>query len=63
VHIVAIAALCLAKAGRLDEARGFVASIHKALPRYRVGDFLAAFHLPADAQAVFREGARRVGID
>jgi DNA-binding SARP family transcriptional activator len=62
VHILAIAACCLAMAGRVDDASGFLASIRKAVPSYRVDDFLAAFRLTADAEALFREGARRVGL-
>ena len=38
-HILAIAAYSLALAGRRDEARGYLAAIHKALPHYRVDDF------------------------
>ncbi|MNL01494.1 hypothetical protein D3C87_1219650 [compost metagenome] len=49
-------------AGRVDDASGFLASIRKAVPSYRVDDFLAAFRLTADAEALFREGARRVGL-
>jgi hypothetical protein len=62
VHILAIAAQCLALAGRLDEARGFVALIHKVQPHYDIKDFLAAFRLSGDAEALFRKGARRIGI-
>ncbi|NGM88136.1 transcriptional regulator [Parapusillimonas sp. SGNA-6] len=62
VHILAIAAQCLALADRLDEARGFVALIHKVQPRYDIKDFLAAFRLSGDAEALFRKGARRIGI-
>ncbi|MFD4839120.1 transcriptional regulator [Achromobacter sp. NPDC058515] len=61
VHILAIAAHCLAMAGRIDEARGFLAALHKVLPSYRVDDLLATFRFTADAQALFREGARRIG--
>ncbi|WP_233238821.1 transcriptional regulator [Bordetella sp. LUAb4] len=61
VHILAIAAHCLAIADRVDEARGFLALIRKAQPAYRVGDFLAAFRLTPDAQALFKEAARRIG--
>jgi len=63
VHILAIAAHCLAIADRMDEARGFLALIRKSHPAYRVGDFLAAFRLTADAQALFRKGARRIGLE
>lgn len=61
VHILAIAAYCLAMAGRIEEARGFLASLHKAMPSYRVDDLLAAFRLTAEAQALFRAGAQRIG--
>jgi DNA-binding SARP family transcriptional activator/TolB-like protein len=62
VHILAIAAHCLAVAGRLEEARAFVALIHKIQPRYRVDDFLKAFHFTSDAAALFRKAAKRIGI-
>ncbi|MGZ8387202.1 MAG: tetratricopeptide repeat protein [Rhodoplanes sp.] len=61
-HILAIAAFCLALAGRLDEARVYVASIHKTLPRYRVDDFLTAMQFAPDGAALFREGASRIGM-
>ena len=62
-HIRAIAACCLALAGRLDEARVLFASIHKTLPHYRIDDFLAAFRFEADGVALFRKGAKRMGIE
>lgn len=61
-HILAIAAFTLALAGSLDEARAFAAAIRRDLPRYGVGDFLAAFHFDAQGEARFREGARRIGM-
>lgn len=61
-HILGIAAHCLALAGRLDEARGVAASIHRSLPGYRVGDFLAAFKFAPDAEALYRSGAARIGM-
>jgi hypothetical protein len=63
VHILAIAAQCLALARRLDEARTFAGSIHKSLPQYRVDDFLAAFRFTADATSLFRAGAKRIGLE
>jgi TolB-like protein len=60
--ILAIAAHCLALAGRIDEARAFVASIRKTLPQYRIDDFLATFRFTPDAEALFRQGARRIGL-
>jgi tetratricopeptide (TPR) repeat protein len=61
-HILAIAACCLALAGSLDEARRYVAAIRKALPRYGIADFLAAFRFDPEGAALFRKGARRVGL-
>jgi DNA-binding SARP family transcriptional activator len=62
VHILAIAANCLALAGRVDEAFTLRASIHRAVPSYRIDNFLAAFRLSPDAEALFRAGARRIGL-
>jgi hypothetical protein len=44
----AIAANCLALAGRIEEALTLRASIHKALPSYRIDNLLAAFRLSPD---------------
>lgn len=62
-HIRAIAACCLALADRPDEAHGLVASIHKALPDYSVDDFLTAFRFGSDGAALFRKGAKRIGME
>ena len=61
-HIRAIAACCLALADRADEGRALVTSIHKTLPHYCVDDFLTAFRFGADGAALFRKGAKRIGI-
>lgn len=61
-HIRAIAACCLALAGRNDEAQALVTSIHKTLPHYTIDDFLAAFRFGVEGAALFRKGAKRVGI-
>jgi TolB-like protein/Tfp pilus assembly protein PilF len=61
-HILAIAAFSLALAGRLDEARAYLASIHKSLPRYRVDDFLTAMQFAPEGERLFREGAKRIGM-
>ncbi|MFF7056484.1 transcriptional regulator [Achromobacter spanius] len=63
VHILAIAAHCLALADRQDEALGFVALIHQANPAYRVADLLNAFRLTTDAEGLFRGVAGRIGLD
>ena len=49
----------LALAGRLDEARGYLAAIRKTLPRYSVDDFLAAMQFEPEGAALFRKGAKR----
>jgi DNA-binding SARP family transcriptional activator/tetratricopeptide (TPR) repeat protein len=60
--ILAIAAHCLALAGRLDEARGFAAALRKTRPDYRLDDFIGTFRFEPDAVALFRQGARRIGL-
>jgi DNA-binding SARP family transcriptional activator/Flp pilus assembly protein TadD len=61
-HILAIAAFSLALAGRLDEAGTWLAALHKALPRYRVDDFLTAMQFAPEGEKLFREGAKRIGM-
>lgn len=60
--ILAIAALCLALAGRVEEGRAFAASIRRTLPGYGVEDFLRTFRFAPDAAALYREAARRLGM-
>jgi TolB-like protein/DNA-binding winged helix-turn-helix (wHTH) protein len=62
-HILAIAALSLSLAGRLDEARVYRDALHKALPRYRVNDFLTAMQFDANGEVLFRKGAKLIGIE
>lgn len=62
VHIPAIAAHCLALAGRLDEARAFIASVHQTHPHYRFSDLLAAHRPAPDLSALFRRAADRIGL-
>jgi DNA-binding SARP family transcriptional activator len=59
-HVLAIAAYCLALAGRLDEARAHMATIRKRLPGYRVEDFLTAMKFAPEGVALFRKAARRI---
>jgi DNA-binding SARP family transcriptional activator len=61
-HILAIAAECLALAGRGEEARAFSSRIQQARPGYSIEDFLSSFHFPAKDAATFRSAARDVGI-
>ncbi|MER9563978.1 transcriptional regulator [Mesorhizobium sp. M0571] len=60
--ILAIAAHCLALAGRLNEARSFAAALRKTLPNYCADDFIGTFRFEPDAEALFRQGARRIGL-
>lgn len=60
--ILAIAAHCLALAGRAEEGRGFAATIRRTLPAYGVDDFLRTFRFPPDAEALFRQAARQIGL-
>lgn len=59
-HILAIAAFSLALAGRVDEGRAYLDSIHKLLPHYRVGDLITAMQFDPQGAALFQEGARRL---
>ncbi|WP_342587367.1 hypothetical protein [Consotaella salsifontis] len=60
--ILAIAAHCLALAGRVEEGRALAAVIRATLPNYRVDDFLATFRFAEDAAALFRRAAREIGL-
>ena len=60
--IMAIAAHCLALAGRLEEAQAFATTLRKALPDYGIEEFLATFRFEPEAEALFRQGARRIGL-
>lgn len=60
-QILAIAAFSLALAGRLDEARTYLAAIHATRPGYRINDFLAAMQFDADGERLFRHAAEKIG--
>jgi hypothetical protein len=62
VLILAIAAHCLALAGRVDEARAFATRIEAASPGFGEADFQIAFRFAPDAVALFREAASRIGL-
>jgi tetratricopeptide (TPR) repeat protein len=62
-HILAIAAECLALAGRRDEARTFVTRVRERVPTYGVEEFLRAFRFDPDAAELFRQAARQIGFD
>ena len=59
-HIMAIAAYCLALAGRPEKVRTHMTAIRKELPDYCVDDFLAAMQFAPEGAALFREGAKRI---
>jgi hypothetical protein len=59
---MAIAAFALGLAGRPEEAAPYTAKIKSRVPNYKLADFLAAFRCAPDAEAVFRQGAQRVGV-
>ncbi len=61
-HILAIAAHCLALAGRVDEALALTARIYKTTPGYQIDDFFSAFRFSPDAVSLFRKGAQRIGM-
>jgi DNA-binding SARP family transcriptional activator len=52
-HILAIAAYSLTLAGRIEEARPYMAAIRKTLPRYEVKDFLTAMQIADDGVVLF----------
>ena len=61
VHILGIAAHCLALAGRLAEARGFVQAIRRQQPSYGRAAFFAAFRFNDEAAAAFGQAAKTLG--
>lgn len=60
VHIMGIAAHCLAMAGRKAQAVEMAASIQRVQPGYGLDDFLAGFHYGADAESVMRQAHARI---
>jgi TPR repeat protein len=60
--ILAIAAHCLALAGRVEEGRIYAATLRRTLPHYRSETFLQTFQFSADAVALFRQAARQIGL-
>ncbi len=63
VHILAIAAECLALTQRREEAQRLVQQIRSRAPSYSVADFLRSFRFPADVEQLFRQGARQIGFE
>jgi len=61
-HILAIAACTLALTGELEEARGYAAAIHRTQPQYTFAGFLGAFRFDPQGTALFRKGAKLIGM-
>ena len=62
IHILAIAAHCLALAGRLDEARTYAARIAVLNPDYRVQHLIDTFRFTPDVTSIYRQAARKIGM-
>jgi DNA-binding SARP family transcriptional activator/TolB-like protein len=62
VHVLGIAAHCLALAGRDDAARATAAQIRRQVPGYGEAEYLAAFRFAPDAEALMRRGAKVIGF-
>ncbi|HEV7308005.1 transcriptional regulator [Ensifer sp.] len=62
VHILAIAAHCLALAGRIDEARNYATRIRLQNPDYRTDNFLDTFHFTPDVIVRYRKAAALIGL-
>jgi TolB-like protein len=62
-HIHAIAAYTLALAGSLDRARTHAAAARQTAPRYSISEFLLTFPFEPEGEALFRRGAKLVGME
>jgi hypothetical protein len=60
VHIRAIATICLALAGRTQEAKELAAAIRREQASYGAADFLHAFKLSPEGEGLVRKAARIV---
>jgi tetratricopeptide (TPR) repeat protein len=59
---IAVAAMCHAIAGRIEDARAYVETIRKGDPSLNVGVYLRTFQFPPDAAALFSLAAQRIGF-
>jgi TolB-like protein/DNA-binding SARP family transcriptional activator len=62
-HIYAIAAYTLALAGSLDQAREYAAAARRTVPSYGISEFLLTFPFEPKGEALFRKGAKLVGME
>jgi TolB-like protein/Tfp pilus assembly protein PilF len=61
-HVMGTAAYSLALAGRIEEAHACAVAIRKRLPDYSIENYLRAFRLDSNGAALFRKGAKLVGM-
>lgn len=62
IHILAIAAHCLALTGRIEEARTHAARIRRQNPGYGVANFLDTFRFEEDVNSQYRSAAGLIGL-
>jgi hypothetical protein len=62
ILILAMAAFCHVLAGRIGEAHSYAEAIRRAQPRFGVEEYLNAFQFSADAAALFRTAAAKIGM-
>jgi TolB-like protein len=61
-HIHAIAAFSPALAGALDRARSHAATARSTAPGYSLAEFFTTFPFETEGEALFRKGAKRIGM-
>jgi DNA-binding SARP family transcriptional activator len=62
-HIHAIAAYSLALAGQMDQARLHAAATQRTSPGYGISEFLLTFPFEPPGEALFRKGAKLLGME
>lgn len=62
VHIIALAAHCLAMAGQIDQAREYAARIRARDPSYRSENFLNTFRFGSEERAAYMSAAQKAGL-
>lgn len=62
IHILAIAAHCLALAGRKAEAQTYVARVAALNPDYRVQHLIDTFRFTPDVTSIYRQAAKTIGM-
>jgi len=61
-HIMTITACILGLANRIPEANVYAKKIRERVPNYAMADFLGAFRYSPDAEAMFKLGAKKIGL-